>query len=61
MAVFFEAFFWGLGTAIGELPPYLFARVASASEGTDKEFEEILNSEHPDKAEKVQNSYLWRI
>ncbi len=24
--VFFEAFLWGLGTAIGELPPYLVAR-----------------------------------
>jgi len=28
-AVALEAFLWGLGTAIGELPPYFVARAAS--------------------------------
>ena len=28
-AVIFEAFLWGLGTAIGELPPYFVSRAAS--------------------------------
>ena len=28
-AVFLEAFLWGAGTAIGELPPYFVARAAS--------------------------------
>ncbi len=27
--VFFEAFLWGLGTAIGELPPYLVAKLGT--------------------------------
>ena len=28
-SVIIEAFLWGLGTAIGELPPYFVARAAS--------------------------------
>ena len=41
-AVFWEAFLWGAGTAIGELPPYLFARAASEAGGMDEELKEIL-------------------
>jgi len=29
LAIQFESFLWGLGTAIGELPPYLVAKAAS--------------------------------
>lgn len=39
-----EAFFWGLGTAIGELPPYLVARAsaeAGSSSGEMKAVEKI--------------------
>lgn len=40
-----EAFLWGLGTALGELPPYFMARAARLSgidpSNTDDEFKEI--------------------
>ena len=41
-AVFLEAFLWGAGTAMGELPPYFVARAASAAGGIDEELEDIL-------------------
>lgn len=44
-AVFLEAFLWGAGTAIGELPPYFVARAASAAGGIDEELEDILTNE----------------
>ncbi len=44
-AVFLEAFLWGAGTAIGELPPYFVARAASAAGGMDEELEDILDAE----------------
>ena len=44
-AVFLEAFLWGAGTAIGELPPYFVARAASAAGGIDEELEDILLDE----------------
>lgn len=30
-AVIFESFIWGLGTAVGELPPYYIAKIAAAT------------------------------
>ena len=53
-AVFIEAFLWGFGTAIGELPPYFVARAASAAGGIDEELEDIL------KEENTSNSYVIR-
>ena len=44
-AVFLEAFLWGAGTAIGELPPYFVARAASVAGGIDEELEDILLDE----------------
>ena len=52
--MFIEAFLWGFGTAIGELPPYFVARAASAAGGIDEELEEIL------KEENSSNSYVIR-
>ncbi len=43
--VIFEAFLWGLGTAIGELPPYLVARLASMAGKKEEELEELERSE----------------
>ncbi|GMR43642.1 hypothetical protein PMAYCL1PPCAC_13837, partial [Pristionchus mayeri] len=39
-----EAFLWGVGTAIGELPPYFMARAArlSGNEPDDEEYREFL-------------------
>lgn len=35
--VFLEAFLWGFGTALGELPPYFVAKAASVSGNTNDE------------------------
>jgi hypothetical protein len=42
-AVIIEAFLWGLGTAIGELPPYFVARAASLAGRKSEELDEILD------------------
>ena len=44
-AVFWEAFLWGAGTAIGELPPYFVTRAASAAGGIDEELEELVDNQ----------------
>ncbi|KAL1918607.1 uncharacterized protein VTP21DRAFT_2629 [Calcarisporiella thermophila] len=36
-----EIFFWGIGTAIGELPPYFIARAAASSGGKSAAVEEL--------------------
>ena len=45
MNVVFEAFLWGLGTAIGELPPYLVAKLASMAGKKEDELEELEQAE----------------
>lgn len=50
LAVFWEAFLWGAGTAIGELPPYFIARAASAAGNTAEELEEILEIEESERS-----------
>jgi hypothetical protein len=40
-AVIIEAFLWGLGTAIGELPPYFVSRAASLAGKKQEEIAEI--------------------
>lgn len=40
-----EAFMWGLGTAIGELPPYFMARGAAQAGKSNEELEEIEAAE----------------
>jgi len=34
---------WGLGTAIGELPPYFVAKAASEAGSINDELEELLD------------------
>ncbi|KRW99940.1 hypothetical protein PPERSA_12616 [Pseudocohnilembus persalinus] len=53
MSVQFEAFLWGFGTALGELPPYFVAKAAAASAKKVEELEEI---DH----EKNDNSLMAR-
>ena len=38
-----EAFLWGFGTAIGELPPYFVARAASIAGKKHEELADIEN------------------
>ena len=40
-AIWLEAFIWGSGTAIGELPPYFVAKAASEAGGKAEELEEM--------------------
>jgi hypothetical protein len=41
-----EAFMWGLGTAIGELPPYFMAKASAEAGKTNEEIEELRTLEH---------------
>ena len=49
-AVFLEAFFWGFGTALGELPPYFVARAASLAGRKHEELEEMVSDEEKPKS-----------
>ncbi|XP_045173091.2 vacuole membrane protein 1-like isoform X1 [Mercenaria mercenaria] len=60
-----EAFMWGAGTAIGELPPYFMARAArlSGADLDDDEFEEIEElieekKTHPDDMSFLEKAKL---
>ncbi|KAF9168633.1 Vacuolar membrane protease [Actinomortierella ambigua] len=50
-AVQWESFFWGLGTALGELPPYFVARAAALSGDRNEELAKIeeLIEKNPDQ------------
>lgn len=45
MNIQLEAFMWGIGTAIGELPPYFMALAASKSGKNNEELNEIIEKE----------------
>ena len=42
-AVFWEAFLWGAGTAIGELPPYFVSRAASIAGQKNEELTDLIS------------------
>eukprot|EP00349_Pseudokeronopsis_sp_Brazil_P004758 CAMPEP_0202970310 /NCGR_PEP_ID=MMETSP1396-20130829/16276_1 /ASSEMBLY_ACC=CAM_ASM_000872 /TAXON_ID= /ORGANISM="Pseudokeronopsis sp., Strain Brazil" /LENGTH=159 /DNA_ID=CAMNT_0049698721 /DNA_START=44 /DNA_END=523 /DNA_ORIENTATION=+ len=48
-AVILEAFLWGLGTAIGELPPYFVSKAASMAGKKNEELEEMLDEDKLDR------------
>ena len=50
-SVILEAFLWGLGTAIGELPPYYVARAASLAGRKSEELDEIIDESKISKEE----------
>ncbi|KAJ7375039.1 Vacuolar membrane protease [Desmophyllum pertusum] len=53
-----EAFMWGAGTAIGELPPYFMARAARLS-GTDPDDEELEEVEELERLTSLADQSLW--
>lgn len=61
-----EAFMWGLGTAIGELPPYFMAKAAAEAGKSSEEIEELRQLEHSkpttlmDKAKSFLYTHLKR-
>ncbi|CAG8602465.1 1153_t:CDS:10 [Ambispora gerdemannii] len=56
-----ESFFWGLGTAIGELPPYFVARAAALSGSRSEELATIdrLMEQSPDKTSLKERILLY--
>ena len=59
-AVILEAFLWGAGTALGELPPYFVSRAASAAGGIDEELEGVLDDDDDKDSDKNDQSCLDR-
>lgn len=53
-----EAFMWGAGTALGELPPYFMARAARLS-GTDPDDEELDEVEELERLTSLKDQSLW--
>jgi len=49
MNVILEAFLWGAGTAIGELPPYYMAKAAAEAGKSNEEIEELREIEKSEK------------
>ncbi|OMJ73125.1 hypothetical protein SteCoe_28272 [Stentor coeruleus] len=54
-AVQLESFLWGLGTALGELPPYFIALAARIANTKSEELEEI------EELEKSNSSFMHRV
>ncbi len=56
-----EAFIWGLGTAIGELPPYFMAKAAAEAGKSNEEIEELrhLESHSPSGFMDKVKSFLY--
>jgi membrane protein YqaA with SNARE-associated domain len=65
MKVAFPCFFWGLGTAIGEIPPYLIARAAVESGNVTKELSavELASSSPREKKRTIKIGALerWKV
>lgn len=53
-AVQLEAFFWGFGTAIGELPPYFVARAAALANKKSEEIDEVLKHKDENTFERLK-------
>ena len=60
-SVQFEGFLWGLGTAIGELPPYYVARKARLLGKKHEELEEAEEEVQKDKKSKGKLSFSNKI
>jgi len=54
LAVQIESFLWGLGTALGELPPYFVARAASVAGKTSEELDELEKGENHGFIDKMK-------
>lgn len=54
LSVQLESFFWGLGTALGELPPYFIARAARMANQKPEEIEELEKANKSGIVDKVK-------
>jgi hypothetical protein len=56
-----EAFMWGLGTALGELPPYFMAKAAAESGKTNEEIEDLRKIEEKNSKSLIDivKSFLY--
>lgn len=60
-SVIIEAFLWGLGTAIGELPPYFVARAASLAGNKAEELDELIDESKVNLEDKSQLPLIERM
>ena len=60
-SVIIEAFLWGLGTAIGERPPYYVARAASLAGRKSDELDEIIDESKLTKEEYNRLPLIERL
>lgn len=57
-----EAILWGMGTAIGELPPYFVSRAARLSGEKVKELEELVNMPQEQDHQSIFNRFkVWGL
>lgn len=54
-----EAFLWGAGTALGELPPYFMAKAARLSGYDPDDVEEIKEFEELNKKKELGMKLSW--
>lgn len=57
----FEAFMWGLGTALGELPPYFIARAARLAGSRAEELEELELEKKTDSSNASLNNFITHV
>lgn len=59
--VHWEAVLWGVGTALGELPPYFVSRAAKLSGERLKEFEDLKLKSSSDESANAVTRYLYKL
>ena len=57
-AVALEAFLWGFGTAIGELPPYFVALSASLAGTKNEELDEVMENKAEDLMSRIKVGFF---
>eukprot|EP00922_Rhytidocystis_sp_ex-Travisia-forbesii_P032196 GHVS01047894.1.p1 GENE.GHVS01047894.1~~GHVS01047894.1.p1 ORF type:complete len:466 (-),score=68.72 GHVS01047894.1:1256-2653(-) len=61
MKVFPYAFLWGIGTALGELPPYAASYTAAKAHKSDQEFEELEAEIQSHPRDIVSRMKIWML
>ncbi|KAF8821736.1 putative TDC1 [Cardiosporidium cionae] len=61
LKVFPYGFLWGVGSAIGELPPYLASYATALARKNDEEFEELKAGINSNKRTFIQRMKLWTM
>jgi hypothetical protein len=59
--IFLEGMLWGIGTAIGELPPYYISRMARLAGKRNDEYEEITNEPSDSFLSKIKKKVFDQV